>query len=184
MREYYYRNREKFREYRKTRRAETAAYQKAYYAQESHEVKAARWTLGKAVQRGHIAKPDRCEACGTIGPVEGHHYKGYSKEHRLTVQWLCKPCHGGTQQGREYRSRKEVVAREAIYQPGERPFGLTVREFQIASLVAQGLSRDEVCRCLGISRQTSNVHYDNLFKKMGVHKQRELIAKWKEESPA
>ena len=181
MREYYYRNREKFREYRKTRRAENAAYQKAYQQVIPVEVRRARWVLNKAVQRGRIVKPDRCQSCGTVGPVEGHHYKGYGKAFRLDVQWLCKPCHGAEQQGREYRSRDEVVAREYVYQPGERPFDLTVREFEIAKLAADGLRRDEVCRILGISRQTSNVHYDNLFKKLDVHSQAQLIAKWRRE---
>lgn len=181
MREYYYRNREKFREYRKTRRAETAAYQKAYQEQIPYEVRAARWALAYAIKRGWIVRPDRCQSCGTIGPVEGHHYKGYGKAFRLEVQWLCKPCHGAEQQGREYRSRDEVIAREHIYQPGERPFDLTVREFEIAELAADGLSRDEVCRVLGIARQTSNVHYHNLFVKLGVHSQAQLRAKWRRE---
>lgn len=181
MREYYYRNREKFSEYRKTKRAENAAYQREYVKAIPQEKRRAWWVLNKAVRSGRLIRPDRCEGCGMVGPVEGHHYKGYAREHQLTVQWLCKPCHGAEQQGREYRSRDDVVAREYVYQPGERPFDLTVREFQVAQLAADGLSRDEVCRALGITRQTSNVHYDNLFKKLGVHKQRELVVKWRRE---
>jgi hypothetical protein len=46
-----------------------------------------------AQKRNRIIKPDRCESCGSIGYVEKHH-PDYSKP--LSVQWLCKNCHGLT----------------------------------------------------------------------------------------
>src|SRR5579885_2593727 len=49
--------------------------QQDYLARTPWEVKAARWTLGKALQRGKIQRPDACQACGAVGKVEGHHYR-------------------------------------------------------------------------------------------------------------
>src|SRR5512146_1539806 len=47
----------------------------------------------KAIKRGHLVRPDRCENCGTAAPVEAHHWHGYGREHILDVQWLCHRCH-------------------------------------------------------------------------------------------
>jgi len=76
--------------------------QQDYLARTPWEVKAARWTLGKALQRGKIQRPDACQACGAVGKVEGHHYRGYAREFWLDVRWLCKICHG-----REHRRNKK-----------------------------------------------------------------------------
>ena len=47
----------------------------------------------RAYKNGEIKKPDKCEACGTVGYVEKHH-PDYSKP--LFIQWLCTKCHGLT----------------------------------------------------------------------------------------
>jgi hypothetical protein len=49
--------------------------------------------LGKAISAGVIIKPDTCSVCGNTGRIEGHHWRGYSEENVLDVQWLCVPCH-------------------------------------------------------------------------------------------
>lgn len=52
----------------------------------------------RALARGDLVKPHRCEACGklefeVVGGFEAHHYLGYAPEHHLDIQWLCVPCH-------------------------------------------------------------------------------------------
>jgi hypothetical protein len=47
----------------------------------------------RAVASGKIVKSPFCQLCWDTVPVDAHHYSGYEKEHRLTVAWLCEPCH-------------------------------------------------------------------------------------------
>lgn len=55
--------------------------------------KTARVLVYRALQEGKLQKPKRCQRCHRAKPLEAHHHKGYAKEHRLDVQWLCQPCH-------------------------------------------------------------------------------------------
>lgn len=55
---------------------------------------------------------------------------------------------------------------------------LTPREAQVFALMASGLSRREAARKLGIKYKTADVHAQNLYQKLGVHSQRELIVKY------
>ncbi len=57
------------------------------------EVMLAYAAVARAIKSGKLIKPEKCELCGEVKPLEGHHYKGYSKEFRLVVQWLCSLCH-------------------------------------------------------------------------------------------
>jgi DNA-binding NarL/FixJ family response regulator len=45
---------------------------------------------------------------------------------------------------------------------------LTPREYQVAMLVARGLSNREVARKLGISYGTAKLHVHRIYKKLGV----------------
>lgn len=59
----------------------------------------ARSAVASAIRVGRLIRPDKCEACGNLGPaasdgratIHGHHYKGY--DFPLEVQWLCAKCH-------------------------------------------------------------------------------------------
>lgn len=53
----------------------------------------ARQALRYAVFVGKITKPTTCSKCGITCRTEAHHHAGYSYENRLTVTWLCQPCH-------------------------------------------------------------------------------------------
>lgn len=52
----------------------------------------------KAIERGRLIRPERCEACGEAGepfadgraPIQGHH-DDYNLP--LVVRWLCQRCH-------------------------------------------------------------------------------------------
>ena len=47
----------------------------------------------RAIQSGELVRPERCEKCGAQERLEAHHYKGYSDENVLDVQFLCISCH-------------------------------------------------------------------------------------------
>lgn len=50
--------------------------------------------LNKAVRRGKIKRPDKCEYPGcNCRRVTAHHYLGYADEHVFDVQWLCHTHH-------------------------------------------------------------------------------------------
>lgn len=54
----------------------------------------ARSLVAHALKSGKLTRPDRCEQCGRVGEVEGHHYAGYwPRSTWLMLRWLCLPCH-------------------------------------------------------------------------------------------
>ena len=53
--------------------------------------------------------------------------------------------------------------------------GLTPREYQVALMVARGLSNKEVARGLGISDGTVKLHVHNIFQKLGARNRYGLI---------
>jgi len=52
----------------------------------------ARRAVRDAVRRGRIVKGP-CETCSSTTRVEGHHHRGYARDRRLDVRWLCRSCH-------------------------------------------------------------------------------------------
>ena len=50
----------------------------------------AQQALNRAVNRGEIKKPKRCQKCGRPGRINGHH-RNYRKP--FLVIWLCQQCH-------------------------------------------------------------------------------------------
>ncbi|MFQ5616384.1 MAG: response regulator [Anaerolineales bacterium] len=52
---------------------------------------------------------------------------------------------------------------------------LTPREKEVLKLVAEGLSSQEIARTLHLSVKTVSVHRTNLMRKLGVHKNTELV---------
>lgn len=61
------------------------------------------------VKTGRLKKPDRCEKCGTVGPVQAHH-KRYDDP--LDVLWWCQKCNlleaSVRRKGTKYRKTKIV----------------------------------------------------------------------------
>jgi DNA-binding NarL/FixJ family response regulator len=53
---------------------------------------------------------------------------------------------------------------------------LTPRELEVLSLVAAGLSRDQIARRLFISPKTVGTHIERIFRKLGVHSRAEAIS--------
>ena len=44
-----------------------------------------------ALKKGILTKPNKCEDCGILTNLEGHH-SDYSKPYQ--VKWVCHKCHG------------------------------------------------------------------------------------------
>jgi len=46
--------------------------------------------LAEALRNGEIKKPDNCQICNEIKPLDGHH-ADYDRP--LEVVWVCRKCH-------------------------------------------------------------------------------------------
>jgi len=58
----------------------------------------------------------------------------------------------------------------------EIPGGLTAREFEITSLVARGLSNEEIARLLVLSERTVEMHVSNALHRQGLTNRTQLTA--------
>ena len=56
----------------------------------------------------------------------------------------------------------------------QRP-ALTERQRQVARALERGLSNEEIARELGIAPRTVKAHCDNLRRKLGVGKRRQIV---------
>ena len=68
------------------------------------------------------------------------------------------------------RLTPEPVAPEALRER----FGLTVREVQVACLLVQRLTNEEIANTLGISTHTARHHTESVLLKVGVNSRRTL----------
>ncbi len=59
---------------------------------ENPEKRRANKAVRRAIKSGKLVRPDKCEDCGGLPPIEAHH-DDYSKV--LDVDWLCRRCHVG-----------------------------------------------------------------------------------------
>jgi DNA-binding CsgD family transcriptional regulator len=66
--------------------------------------------------------------------------------------------------------------READQEAAVLPGGLTQREGEILSLVAQGLSNADIASQLTISARTAERHIQNIYTKIGAHNRAEATA--------
>jgi len=58
-----------------------------------------------------------------------------------------------------------------------RDYNLSERELEILGLIAAGLSRANIARRLGLAEGTVIAHYRTVYKKLGVHKISDAVAK-------
>lgn len=58
----------------------------------------ARLAVHRALRKG-VLKRQPCTQCGSTRNVDGHHYRGYEREHWLDVRWLCRKCHAQEHHG-------------------------------------------------------------------------------------
>lgn len=67
------------------------AYNKAYMERFPQKIKA-KDAVRYAIKSGGLTRPDRCEMCGGIREIQGHH-DSYDRDRWLIVTWLCRSCH-------------------------------------------------------------------------------------------
>jgi hypothetical protein len=68
--------------------ARYSALQRERYPERKH----ARDAVYRALKTGELVKPLKCQDCGNVAYLEGHH-ESYASTDWLIVRWLCKPCH-------------------------------------------------------------------------------------------
>ncbi len=88
-------------------------------------------------------------------------------------------------------SRDEAIALALVPQDAERPAGrrssgpgaLTPREHEIAGLVSNGLSNQEIANSLFLSVRTVETHVDRILGKLGFHNRTRLASWVREQEP-
>lgn len=78
-------------------------YRKARHAK-NPALKRVMKTVYRALKRGHILRPERCECCGNVESIVGHH-DDYNAA--LAVRWLCHRCHDSWHKENEAVMSKE-----------------------------------------------------------------------------
>ena len=53
--------------------------------------------------------------------------------------------------------------------------GLTPKEKEVLQLIAEGHSSKQIAKIFNLSLNTIHVHRNNIMKKLGIHKQAELV---------
>ena len=53
--------------------------------------------------------------------------------------------------------------------------GLTPKEKEVLQLIAEGYSSKDIAKSFNLSLNTIHVHRNNIMKKLGIHKQAELV---------
>ncbi len=144
-------------------REQRLAYNREYYATaRGREVisnyqarkpakKVAQLALQRAIERGLIVRPERCEDCNGTNRVEGHH-NDYAKP--LEVRWLCRICHKAWH-------RKHGEAANADM-PATLNMGIRKRQLErkaarlnlIPKMLAGGMTQKSIAMALGVSRWT------------------------------
>ena len=61
------------------------------------------------------------------------------------------------------------------YEPNKNVIDLTKREREILQLIAEGFTNKEIATQLKLSLNTVHVHRNNLMKKLGIHRQADLV---------
>ena len=70
------------------------ASRKQSYNQRNPDQPKAMQAVKYALRSGRLTRPAQCAQCRRRCKPQAHHFLGYAKEHRLTVEWLCRTCHG------------------------------------------------------------------------------------------
>src|SRR5215210_8974971 len=92
------------------------------------------------------------------------------KEHALDTLMACLKTVAGGQRWLPEELVATAVRRAAEQRARDVPLErvLTVREYQIARLIAQGLSNKHISRQLSISEGTVKIHLHNMYEKLGA----------------
>lgn len=80
----------------------------------------ARAAVRRAVVRGEVFRPNRCDQCGCLGDVFGHH-RDYTRA--LDLVWLCRKCHEGWRLGVRgnrwywYGKKRDMEVQSVVVKP-------------------------------------------------------------------
>lgn len=78
---------------RRLNNLEKARIKGRIYRQVNKDKVSAHKAVAYALKTGKLIKPELCENyCKNIA-YHAHHAKGYEKENKLSVEWLCRSCH-------------------------------------------------------------------------------------------
>ena len=69
----------------------------------------------------------------------------------------------------------DYVVVPALSHPDSDPSGLTDREAEVLSYLADGWSNDEIADRLGIGTRTVRFHLDHVYRKLGVGRRTEAV---------
>ncbi|MEW2353938.1 AAA family ATPase [Spirillospora sp. NPDC029432] len=103
-----------------------------------------------------------------------HHAAGDREPARARLRAaaaLFEACGAAALTAQTVREQRRLGVRVAGPRPGgsgEEPFGLSPREYEIASLVAQGCTNQQVAEKLFLSVRTVETHLSRVFRKLGV----------------
>jgi DNA-binding CsgD family transcriptional regulator len=131
----------------------------------------ARWRQAEAL----VAADDRSAAVAVAGTV-------HQVAERLGAGWLSGEVHGLCA-----RARLELVAVAAtngggsvpVREPADEvdiPFGLTPRELQVLSLIAEGATNRQIGQALYMAEKTASVHVSRILTKLGVRSRTQAAA--------
>ena len=93
--------------------ADSNCRRQAQHRQKFPTKELARQALRNAVLLGTIRRPKRCEDCGDVVRVQGHH-SDYSRPFYVT--WLCRRCHAKLDGGQHFGcGRPKLAADEVLH---------------------------------------------------------------------
>lgn len=75
------------------------------------EKQPARIAVSRAIKSGKITRPDNCSICGILCKPQAHHKNGYSKNHYLDIDWVCRSCHEKIDNKEFYKKLEEYVSK-------------------------------------------------------------------------
>ncbi len=93
---------------------------------------------------------------------------------QLLIESIRTVMAGGYWVGKHSVQNLFAYLQSQILEADRRKFGLTPREIEIVSVVADGLSNKEVAQTLKIANDTVKHHMSNIFDKLGVSTRLEL----------
>jgi DNA-binding NarL/FixJ family response regulator len=104
---------------------------------------------------------------------------------RLGAGWLSGELHGlcararldlgGSQTGQEVTADTPANGSQADTQE-EIPFGLTPRELQVLTLIAEGATNRQIGQALYMAEKTASVHVSRILTKLGVRSRTQAAA--------